>query len=453
MPESDSDQESGPGWSVEPQESGFVAFWPHQEPPSQAEFVAAVTSWVGSEVQVDQIESDDDSVWTVGLQVPGVDSGFVIWCERSRDLTERDREQIGHQAASCPWVIRVQTILSSEEPGSDYFMTVGLICGSMPDIVAVLDVVTGELHTRSRIDREFLAEGSEPVERVLWRLSRYEPLPDSDAQGVLLGTCGLSRCGLPEIELMEVPHDLAEAGAVLLHTLAGLMLENSPPDPGQTVEIGDDLVVSLQPVAEVQQFVKEGAAGSAVWRARAVEHGLTEFSLPRAAVCSSAPEGAFKSIWRWPKEAVERIAEGRAVLYMTQQSVRAAERRARATWSVFAMAFASLSKSSDTAIQELASHAFLIQAPVPGSGNPRVEQSWFQVRKIDHAALVVAVIDSPVTRKDLAPGMTLDFAADAVSDWRVELGQEVFEPNDADDLLAAVDRVRESGGPLTEPQS
>ena len=453
MATSDPEETAGSGWNVEPQESGFVAFWPHAEAPTVGEVVTAFAAWTATEITPDQLESDDDALWTIGIQVPGIDSGLIVWCERSRDLSEADKSQIGPDASKCAWVIRVQTILSSEEAAAEYFMVVGLLSGSLPDIVAVLDVVTGSLHARTRLDREFLAEGSEPVERLLWRLSRYEAMPNTEEGAVLLGTNGLARCGLPELDLMEVPRELSDAGAVLLHTLAGLMLENTAPEPGQTVEIGDGLVVSLRPVDEVQRFLKDETAGSAQWRVQAREHGLGEFALPRAAVCGREPEGAFKSIWTWPRAVIEQIAEGKAVLYMTQQSVRATERRARATWSTFAMAHASLSRSAEASIRALAETGFMIQAAVPGSGTPRIEQSWFQIQKIDHATMTVAVLDKPLTRSDLEPGMTIELPSDEVSDWRVELGETVFEPDDADDLLGAIDAIRESGGiPPGEPR-
>ena len=34
-------------WGLEPQESGFVAFWPHAEPPTMEEVTGAMATWVG----------------------------------------------------------------------------------------------------------------------------------------------------------------------------------------------------------------------------------------------------------------------------------------------------------------------------------------------------------------------------------------------------------------------
>ncbi len=445
-PDDHAEEHPGHGWEVEPQESGFVAFWPHEEALTGSEFSTAIAAWVGSEVAIDAIETDDDAIWAFGVQIPGIESGLVIWCERSRDLSDGDRAQIGQSASQSPWVIRLQTILSSDEPAEEYFMSVGLLGGALPDVVAILDVVTGEVYPRARIDRDFLAQDAAPVERLLWRLGRYEALPDGDTTLVLLGTCGLSRCGIPELELVEVPRAHSESGAVLLHTLAGLLLENEMPDPGETLEVGDDLVVRFQKVGDVTPCVNPTAAGSEPWRVQARDHGLSEFALPRAVVCAEMPLGQFRSLWVWPREVVERIEAGKAVLYMTQHSVRSTERRARATWVSFATAFASLIRTGNPRLQALARAGFTVQAPVPGTSGDRIEQSWFSVQKIDHDALTVAVVDQPITRQDVGPGSHFTMATSSVTDWRVEIGDEMFDPDDADALLLAIDRVREVDG-------
>lgn len=442
MTDDDSDAEAPSGWDVEPQESGFVAFWPHVEALTGAELSTAVTAWVGSKVTIEPIEADEEAIWAYGIQIPGVDSGFVIWCERARPLSDRDRDQVGDDASRCPWVIRLQTILSADEPAEEYFMSVGMLGGALPDVVAILDVITGEVYDRKRIDRDFLAEDAGPVERLLWRLGRYEALPDGDHDLVLLGTHGLARCGIPELELVEVPRDMTESAAVLLHTVAGLLLENDLPDPGESVEVGDQLVVVLQPVAEVSGFIKEGSAGSEPWRVQARSHGMSEFALTRAVICAPKKRGKFRGVWVWPQTVVARIAAGGAVLYMTQHSVRASERRARATWGSFATAFVSLTRTGNPKWQEIARNGFTVQAPVPGSGEPRIEQAWFSLQGIDHDSLTVAVLDRPVTRPDLDPGAQLEFATSVITDWRVEIGAEIYDPDDVDALLAAVDRVR-----------
>jgi len=476
-PEETQKPDAGNPWGLEPQESGFVAFWPHAEPPMMEEVTGAMATWVGEAVpaasdgaasggeagedaegdededdesedrfKVQPLEPDGEANWCCAVHVPGITHALVVWCEPARALSQAERAQLGDAAAGAKWVIRVQTVLHAPDAAEDYFMAVGLIAGSVPDIVALLDVVTSEVFDRSALDRLFVAEGAKPMDRVLWRLGRYEALSDGDSSTVLIGTCGLSRCGLPELEMCEVPRDRADAAAVLLHTLAGLLLESPAPPPGFEMEIGDGISVTLQRADDVASHLTDGAPGSNPWREVARTHGLGEFELPRAAVCGTEPRGAYKPVWMWPDEAVERIASGNAVLFMTRHSVEAATQRAQSTWPTFAMAFASLARPSNPDWKKMAEDAFQVQAAVPpspeGNVGPRIEQSWFHVRRIAGDGVHAVTSSRPVTRPDLDAGSMVLLKATDVTDWRVELDGRVYDPEESDALLHAVDRVR-----------
>jgi hypothetical protein len=462
-------------WGLEPQESGFVAFWPHVEPPTMEEVTGAMATWAGDasaasqqgsasdggddadpdsqeedesedRFKVQQLEPDGDANWCCAVHVPGITHALVVWCEPARALSDAERAQLGDGAARAKWVIRVQTVLHAPDAAEDYFMAVGMVAGSLPDIVALLDVVTSEVFDRATLDRLFVAEGAKPMDRVLWRLGRYEALADGDPSTVLVGTCGLSRCGLPELEMSEVPRDQADAAAVLLHTLAGLLLESPAPPPGFEIEIGDGIRITLQRADEVAVHLTEGSPGSRAWRDVARSHGLAEFELPRAAVCGTEPRGAFKPVWMWPQDAVERIASGSAVLFMTRHSVEAATQRAQSTWPTFATAFASLARPTHPDWQKMAEDAFQVQAAVPpppeGHSGPRIEQAWFHVRRIAGDGIHAMTSSRPVTRPDLDAGSMVLLKARDVTDWRVELDGHVYDPDESDALLHAVDRVR-----------
>jgi hypothetical protein len=178
-------------WGLEPQESGFVAFWPHAEPPTMEEVSGAMATWVGDiapsppseesasdaedgdsgasddeegedRFKVQPLEPDGEANWCCAIHVPGITHALVVWCEPARTLSEPERAQLGDAAARAKWVIRVQTVLHAPDAAEDYFMAVGLIAGSMPDLVAMLDVVTSEVFDRATLDRLFVAEGAHP---------------------------------------------------------------------------------------------------------------------------------------------------------------------------------------------------------------------------------------------------------------------------------------------------
>jgi len=431
-------------WNLEPQESGFVAFWPHDEACTRAEFIAAVEAWVGDSVEHDAVESEESrgELWAIRLQVPGIESGMVVWCERASELSARDQEQVSEDGVEAPWVIRLQLILATEDAAEEYFMVMGLLGGSLPDIIAVLDVVTGEVSSREQLEHEFITEAATPTDRPLWKLARYGSLPGGDESCVMLGTQGLARCGLPELEMDEVPVDLADQASVIIFTLAGTLLGGDLPQPGGCITIGDGLTVSLQRVEEVQSSIEPNTAGSAAWRAKVRQQGCEEFSVERAVICGEAPVGQYTKVWSWPRDVVNRIASDRAIVYMNQRWLQNAERRAQATWPSFAMAFTNLVRSGKPQWLALARKAFVVQAPLDGGDSGRVEHSWMAVQAIDHDQVRVKVLEQPATRPDLKPGDLLTVTRQSVADWRVQIVGFMFDPEASEQLLKAVDRIR-----------
>jgi len=445
MSDDQPNHESGREWNLEPQESGFVAFWPHEDACTRAEFIAAVEAWVGDSVEHETVESEENrgELWAIRLQVPGIESGLVVWCERASELSQRDQEQISEDDIEAPWVIRLQLILSAEEAAEEYFMVMGLLGGSLPDVIAVLDVVTGEVNSREQLEHEFITDAATPTDRPLWKLARYGALPGGNEACVMLGTQGLARCGLPELEMDEVPVDLADQASVVIFTLVATLLGGDVPQPGGCITIGDGLTVSLQRVEDVVRFIEPSTVGSAAWRAQVRQQGYEEFGVERAVICGGQPAGQYAKAWSWPRDVVDRIASDRAVVYMSERWLQSAGRRAQATWPSFAMAFSNLIRTGKPQWLALARKAFVVQAPLDAGEGGRVEHSWMAVQEIDHDQVKVKVLEQPATRPDLKPGDLLTVTRQSVADWRVQIVGFMFDPEASEQLLKAVDRIRD----------
>jgi uncharacterized protein YegJ (DUF2314 family) len=131
------------------------------------------------------------------------------------------------------------------------------------------------------------------------------------------------------------------------------------------------------------------------------------------------------------------------VLYASEHSAAATERRAQRAWPKFATAYASLRRADAEATRAIADSAFHVQAPVGGvDAEDRREQGWFIVRRFDHDVVEAALSEEPVTRDDLHAGDVVRIDRKDVSDWRVMLPDDTFGPDRGDALLAAVDRLR-----------
>ncbi|MDA1105945.1 MAG: DUF2314 domain-containing protein [Planctomycetota bacterium] len=491
----------GPWGSLLPEESGLVAFWPEREPPQLAEVVESIRAWLGVEKRnaegvqdagadtLDEPDSDDEredadddeadaeagdedpidagdgiharavemdpggALWGLQLNIPSLRAGLILWVEEAAPLGESEREMLGTEASDSLWVLRVQTVLGATTAASDYFMVLNLVAGSMPELVGILDVVTSQYFPRKRLAQLFLAPDTAPIDHALWRLGRFD---SSDGATTLLATTGLRRCGLPELELLGLPVEHAQSGVVLLQTLASLLLEGEMPTPGTTLEIGDQLAVSLRRSTLVSATLPELALGSVAWRTHMESVGMDRFQEESAVVGPAQGEARSKDEL-FPVRVIEVIANGEAVLYVSTNEATADLRRAQATFATFATAFASLHRRDHPEWTDLAERAFLVQASIeddPTLGGPalradavtepddRIEQVWLEVRAIEKAGIRGALAASPRSRPELRIGMEVTVPAWRVTNWRVEFPTRSYGPAEADDLLVEVDRVR-----------
>jgi uncharacterized protein YegJ (DUF2314 family) len=339
-------------------------------------------------------------------------------------------------------VIGMQTVLEPGEAHAEYFHLVSMLAGALPEVVGMLDVSNSRRWPRAEIEEQFLVQDAVPNDEFLWTITAVAPTESEDAP-MMLFTTGLSRCGLPELEMLEVPSRHSQAAAILMNHVASLLLEAPPPAPRVPIDVGPDLQVALVPWQECARFVEDGVPGSRAFRKAAEEQGDGGLAGVRACVCAAEPRGSFRPVWAWPRDVIERMESGRAVLYASEHSSAATERRAQRTWPKFATAFASLRRAGQSEVAALADGAFHVQAPVGGTdAEDRREQGWFVVRRFDHDVVEATLSEEPVTRDDLHAGDSIRIPRDSVTDWRVILPDDMFGPDRSEALLAAVDRLR-----------
>ena len=421
--------------------SAWVGFWPHKEAPDADEIRRALGTWVGREIDAGSADPDDDDmIWTLIVRIPGVVSPVAFWAQKA---LEADPQQLPDPAmAASPWVIGMQTHLEVGEAADEYFHLMALLTGALPELTGVMDVATARRWTRRELDEQFQAADAVPNEEHLWTITAVAAREDDEAP-MMLFTTGLARCGVPELEMLEVPARHAQAAAILINHVASLLLESPPPPPFEPMEVGPESRVALVPWKECVEFMEAEAPGARAFRENAEKDGDASFIGVRAVVCAAEKRGRFRSVWAWPKDIIDRMEDGRAVLYASEHAAAATERRAQRAWPKFATAYASLRRADDEAARALADTAFNVQAPVGGvDAEDRREQGWFVVKRFDHDVVEAALSEEPVTREDLHAGDVVRIERKDVTDWRVILPDDTFGPDRGDALLAAVDRLR-----------
>jgi uncharacterized protein YegJ (DUF2314 family) len=201
--------------------------------------------------------------------------------------------------------------------------------------------------------------------------------------------------------------------------------------------------VALVPWKECVEFMEAEAPGARAFRENAEKDGDASFIGVRAVVCAAEKRGRFRSVWAWPKDIIDRMEDGRAVLYASEHAAAATERRAQRTWPAFATAFASVKRADDESISSLADSAFHVQAPVGTvDDQDRREQGWFVVHRFDHDVVEATLSEDPVTGDEMHAGDTIRIPRDRITDWRVMLPEEMYGPDRSVALLEAIDRLR-----------
>lgn len=425
-----------------------------EAPPTPQQVLEAIGRAAGVRPAVmDTIAPEDPAIrWNVVLSIEGLASPCIVWVEPARAIGPDDVPDPA--IARLRWTIGFETVLGGRLDGipraseafAEYVSFLSLVVRAFPEVPAVLDASTRRWFLRDELERLFVGPAGEPeaTEDVLWRVvavGRSER-PDDDER-LWLHTMGLARCGLPELEMLEVPGRNVRGAVTLLNGIAALCLTEPFPPPGGVASVGVNLRVSFQPWNEVVRYLDPGALGSVADRRADEEPGsLNPLLGVRAVICGPEPKGQYRRVWCWPDEAVGRIERGEAGLYLSPNATRLLARRARNTWGEFATAFASLRRSTAPAA---GTSVFLVKASVQGGSDPEGyrEHLWFEVKDIRGDRAEGKLLNDPHMATHLSLGEVVPVEIDLVSDWRVNLPEGQFGPTTADRLLAAVDRCRD----------
>ncbi len=466
---------TGP-WAVPVEPTTLVALWPHEVPPTRTEVLAALSAAAGgAAAELGEPESRDGGVlWSSALRVPGLHETIVLWCEATRTLSPEEIDDI--RALGCEWAIGVQTLLDPADALTSFASLMRLLWAAFDEIPAILDAGGSRWHVREASRPVFGDPGIEPPPEALWiihavcrsaRSHRHparEGRPRPGQECAWLHTHGLRRAGLPELEMIEVEPDLVQVAAELINALAARFLEEPPPAPGEALDVGAGLQVTLQPWREVAPYVERRAPGGLEDR-RGADNAHAG---PGAVVCALRPEGTLRRTWRWPREVLLQIEHGDGLLYLSRRATERAAARAQATWAQLAEAFVELPEERRRADGEPdragdpAAARFMIKAglasacrpegaevvvsagPVDGAEGER-EHMWFVVQRFEAGRARGMLLNEPALVAGLRRGDVVWIDRDMVSDWSVITPEGAFGPDELEAMRLALRTLGRDG--------
>ncbi len=437
-------------WGLpEPEPTTLMALWPGDEPPTQLEILAALSSAADQDAQVlEEISLDEPDVpWAIAVGIPGLPSPLSIWTEPARLLPSEEADAIG--AIDCNWVIGLETLLDTAYPLEHFAALVRLVTDGLQDSPAILDVTTTQWLTREDLDEYFMDTSIDPPVEVLWMIQIVNRTGQEQCAGPSwLHTHGLWRCGRPELEMLDVPAAYILGACELLHLIAGRVLEEPPPAPGEPMMIGNEMAVILQPWQDVAPYLADDTPGSMRYRADEIENAHTGV---RAVVCDPNPRGAYRRVWVWPQAVLDRMDCDDAVLYPAKRVSQRQASIARATWPELATTFCSLSgpllRTDDMPADEADESAvrFIIKAGLAQSNEPDSdhEHLWFVVRRFDADRAEAQLVNQPIHLHRMKKGDITWIKRETVSDWSVITPRGSFDPSSVGQMQRVIDELRE----------
>lgn len=423
-----------PSWRLEePWPATLVAPLADADPPEADAVLAAVAKLLDGPVEVLEIQPspDDRHPWSLVVRVPGHEVPVLVACEKTRRMDEVPPALV-EEVGRSRWSIVVESLLEGGDPRFAWgrLAAVAAVSG---EVVAIIDATTGRWFDRDEIDTDLRDLELGPPDDVLWRVQAVSGQEDLQAGTVWLFTRGLLRCGLPELELLELPGRHAADGARLLDGLAGLLLEDGAPPPEVPYPLGPDLRIALVPWTEIVETLDPESLGSDADRRALSQETPNPLRARRAVVCDMEPRGAFRRVWSWPQSALEVFSAADVAVYRSDSATERTALLARRRWPevVEALANAGVGAASEATI--------LVGVPVGADADGRVEHGWLQVDGVDRdggrGRLLRPTIDGR------AAGTEILFEASEIDGWRLVNGESAIGPEDRtapSDFLADV---------------
>ena len=414
-----------PAWRLEePWPATLVAPLEGSESPEADAVLAEAANRIGGTIDVLEIQStpDDKHPWSLAVRIPGHPCPVLVACEKTKRMDEVP-ESLRPAIAASRWSLVMESLIEGEDARGGW-SRLARIPGARKDVIAIIDATTGRWFDRREIEDSLLDEELGAPEDVLWRVQAVSSDEDLDSGSVWLFTRGLLRCGLPELEILELPGRHAAEGARLLDAIAGLLIEDGAPPPEVPYPVGPDLSVAFLPWSDVASTLDSESLGSEADRIALSQETPNPLRSRRAVICGIEPRGSFRRIWTWPEDAIRAIAAPDVRIFRSDQSTHRDTMLARRSWGDAVAAFeASRTQDSDQSV------VLLVGIPLDEDSEGRVEHGWLQAVEVDsnggRGRLLRATIDGR------SAGTEMEFASDQIDGWRLVEGTPGAGPDDA----------------------
>ncbi len=341
--------------------------------------------------------------------------------EGNRWLSDEERSA----AEQSKWSISSE-MQFGDQPLVDYHRQLQVLAAAAPDAPVVVDLPATAVRSGTWV-RDVASASVPPSPLSLFQIHAVGP---EGAGNGWLHTHGLIRCGLVELEMVDVPEEAAETLGEFMNTVASAFLDLGLPEAGETFAVGEGLDLVWLPWEE---GIKHAPAG--VWSEQAGReqgHGLPSGILFRP------PSGLLRKRYGNPAEHQTMLEENPIVWISDAETERmtilSRERLAR-----FAALQARLGADEENWM-------FLVKLGLPVDPQQQppgeagaFEHLWFQVHKITGDQIDATLLNQPYAIARLNEGQRGMHSLKPMSDWAIMCEEGRFNP----DTIGQLERLLE----------
>jgi hypothetical protein len=396
--------------------SVVFAFWPDRDPPIEEEIRLALDAAFPGTAVLDELDPEEGIVFGSVYRLPEHESDFVIWVQDRSFLPDLFIEDAisdpGEMAAAAAtrWLIGVETVLNPRHALADFQTQLKVAEGaSVAGMLALYDDNALVVRPVQQV-RQLARSGIPPRPATLYAIHELE-----GNNGIWLHTHGLTRLGLPEIELLGLnPSDVQE-GYDLIDAVVDVLFGGGEPDPDGTVTVGEELEVRLMPLEDALRVLPPEVLLSRT------EHEVDDedHQGPRIVILDHDRNDT-------PYDVVQRMRND-AVLFKSRDETDRQRRLAIERFGIFGQLFA---------IRRRDGWRFHAKLGFDREGDPRVrEHLWFEVRELKPGHLRGVCLNEPVGGLPIHEGDEGWFKLDQLTDWIVVAPEGNYDPEAAAVLL------------------
>ena len=192
----------------------------------------------------------------------------AVWRDEEQEIalqiyaTHTDRELVDvhttlghleeHEATAlkaCNRSLGISLTLPDLDPLGGFHLQIRLLQALAPLAAGVVDHSSFVARPMGWLE-EAAASPVPPHPQTLWTIHAVW-----EGDRCWLHTHGMDRCGLLELDMVDIPREDAGTMAQLLNTAASLMLDNGVPEPDQDFYIGQDMPVVWLPVEKALEIL------------------------------------------------------------------------------------------------------------------------------------------------------------------------------------------------------